>query len=158
MPSRAAVFDACDALFRSTVRPSVRTVRNRLGGGSARDITPLVREWWESKAAAAPRPAPVDADALVAENSQLRRALASFESGDLLPRAVIEQERAALQAEASGLRERILMQADEERQVAILRQQDPLERIAVLEREVQRLEADLTLKAARIRVLENAVR
>ena len=43
----AAVAQAADALFASGTPPTVRKVRERLGGGALGTLTPLLRAWWK---------------------------------------------------------------------------------------------------------------
>ena len=44
----AAVAHAADALFQIGTPPTVRNVRDQLGGGALSTITPLLRAWWKA--------------------------------------------------------------------------------------------------------------
>ncbi len=55
MVSRKSVFEIADNLWAAGRRPSVRTVRERLGG-SFRDISPLVALWWHERSKSKAQP------------------------------------------------------------------------------------------------------
>lgn len=103
MVNRKTVFEIADSLWAAGRRPSVRNVRERIGG-SFRDISPLVALWWHERSK--PKAQPVDgsdervADAEARMEEQRRFYMmqidaARTEARDLRARLALAEKRIA---------------------------------------------------------------
>lgn len=126
----ARIIETADTLYRSGVWPTERKVRACLGGGSNREINPVLRRWREeggpARALATAAPAtPAHPD-------------------DLVPRSEMEAAIARIQELADGERRHLMMETDRVRQ----------EMAAPLQRKIDRLEGELLLARAKIEALQ----
>ncbi|GAB3645177.1 DNA-binding protein [Ramlibacter alkalitolerans] len=123
----SAVFRAADALYARGTRPTVRAVRDELGGGSFKHISPALSAWWkqpkhaQTPAAAAPQEAEdhwaEEREKLVAEAAAREKLAYDRLEGTrrhLLLQADTDRQRVRqLEAELAQAREVMKAQRDE---------------------------------------------
>ena len=141
------VFRIADNLWANGINPTVRAIRYTLGCGSFATIAPLLKEWrhlvrngrdCESKTSTPTAPT---RSAITPE---------TLKAGDMIPRAIFEQQMTVMQDEMDGLRKHLMIETDRIRREASGDQNK--------DKVINKLEAELFLTQARLAAAERKIR